>query len=264
VWTKAIACGAFLVPFLAALSGVVVPESTQWFGSTLALFFLLLTGVFLVKDLDQPKRFAYVLLRPQWGSWLVRGGYIIAAYGTLLSLWSAAKFFGWFDLISLATWSGAVFAILTAVYTAFLFAQAKGRDFWQSPALSLHMLVHALMAGGALFALLAPFMSETGEWSQYLRLVLIGSIAFNLIVIALELITPHPTEDARATVKMIVAGRFRNHLWLGVLLAGNVLPLVMLWLGGWSLLPIAGLLVLAGIYVTEHVWVRAPQLIPLS
>jgi hypothetical protein len=63
---------------------------------------------------------------------------------------------------------------------------------------------------------------------------------------------------------MIVSGRFRNHLWLGVLFAGNVLPFIMLWLGGLSLLPIAGLLVLVGIYITEHVWVRAPQMIPLS
>jgi formate-dependent nitrite reductase membrane component NrfD len=265
VWTKAIACGAFLVPFLALISGsVLVSDSIQWLGWVCALVFLLLTGVFLVKDLDQPKRFTYVLLRPQWGSWLVRGGYIIAVYGALLTLWCAAKFFGWSGVSSISSWGSAVFAILTAVYTAFLFAQAKGRDFWQSPTLSLHMLVHALMAGGALFALLAPFMNETGEWNQYLRLVLIGSIAFNLIVIALELITPHPTEDARATVTMIVSGRFRNHLWVGALLMGNVLPLLFIWLGGATLLPIAGLLLLAGIYVTEHVWVKAPQLIPLS
>jgi formate-dependent nitrite reductase membrane component NrfD len=223
-----------------------------------------LTGVFLVKDLDQPKRFAYVLLRPQWGSWLVRGGYIIAVYGALLALWGTATSLGWSDVASLAGWSGAVFAILTAVYTAFLFAQAKGRDFWQSPTLSLHMLTHALMAGAALFTLLAPFIAETGEWNQYLRLVLIGSITFNLIVIALELITPHPTEDARATVKMIVSGRFRNHLWFGILFMGNILPLLLVWSGGSSLLPIAGALVLVGIYITERVWVRAPQMIPLS
>ncbi len=264
VWTKAIACGAFLTPFFASLSGVAVSESTHWFSSALAFFFLIVTGVLLVKDLDQPKRFAYVLLRPQWGSWLVRGGYIIAVYGALLTLWGAAKLFGWSDVASLAGWSGAVFAILTAVYTAFLFAQAKGRDFWQSPTLSLHMLVHALIAGAAIFSLLAPFMSGGEAWNEYLRMVLLGGIAFNLIVIALELMTPHPTEDARATVKMIVSGRFRNHLWLGVLFAGNVLPFIMLWLGGSSLMPIVGLLVLVGIYITEHVWVRAPQMIPLS
>jgi Fe-S-cluster-containing dehydrogenase component/formate-dependent nitrite reductase membrane component NrfD len=264
VWTKAIASGAFLTPFFASLSGVDVAESTQWFSSALALFFLIATGVLLVKDLDQPKRFAYVLLRPQWGSWLVRGGYIIAVYGALLTLWSAANSLGWYDIASVAGWSGALFAILTAVYTAFLFAQAKGRDFWQNPTLSLHMLVHALIAGAAIFTLLAPFMSSEESWIEYLRLVLLGGIAFNLIVMTLELVTPHPTQDAQTTVKMIVSGRFRNHLWLGVLFAGNVLPFIMLWLGDLSLFPIAGLLVLTGMYITEHVWVRAPQMIPLS
>lgn len=265
VWTKAIASGSFLVPFLALMSGsVLVTDSIQWVGCACALAFLLLTGVFLVKDLDQPKRFAYVLLRPQWRSWLVRGGYIIALYGALLTLWGSAKLLGWSAVASLSSWGTALFAILTAVYTAFLFAQAKGRDFWQSPTLPLHMLVHALMAGAATFALLLPFASENETWGQYLRFVLFGSIGFNLVVITLELMTPHPTEDARLTVKSIIAGRFRNHLWFGTVLAGNVLPLLFIWLGGSSLLPIAGLLVLAGIYITEHVWVKAPQLVPLS
>ena len=46
---------------------------------------------------------------------------------------------------------GLVLALLTAVYTAFLFAQAKGRDFWQSPMLGLHMILHSIMAGLAIF-----------------------------------------------------------------------------------------------------------------
>jgi len=48
------------------------------------------------------------------------------------------------------------------------------------------------------------------------------------------------------------------------MILGNVLPLVLLLAGGVVLLPIAGVLVLIGMYVTEHIWVRAPQLIPLS
>ena len=50
-------------------------------------------------------------------------------------------------------WPGAVLATLSAVYTAFLFAQAKGRDFWQNPLLSVHLLAHALLAGGSVWLL---------------------------------------------------------------------------------------------------------------
>ena len=42
-------------------------------------------------------------------------------------------------------------AVVAAVYTAFLFAQAKGRDFWQNPLLSVHLLAHALLAGSAVW-----------------------------------------------------------------------------------------------------------------
>jgi Fe-S-cluster-containing dehydrogenase component/formate-dependent nitrite reductase membrane component NrfD len=263
VWTKAICAGTFLIPFVALISGfVAVSETAQWLGLAVSLIFLTLTGVLLVKDLDKPMRFAYVLLRPQWGSWLVRGGYIIAAYGGLLMLCGAAKFFVWNSVSQIALWGSAIFAVLTAVYTAFLFAQAKGRDFWQSPTLSLHMLVHAVMAGAALFGILTMFLQNGEEWRGYLRSVLLISLAVNLIVIAAELITTHPTEDAKRTVRMIVAGRFRALFWLGALIIGNVAPLLLLGFGA-PMLALASVLVLVGIYITEHIWIRAPQLIPL-
>ena len=50
----------------------------------MAMFFLVVTGILLVVDLKQPKRFLYVLLRPQWQSWLVRGAYIITHRRRLL------------------------------------------------------------------------------------------------------------------------------------------------------------------------------------
>ncbi len=56
---------------------------------------LALTGLFLVMDLDRPDRFLNVLLRPQWKSWLVKGGYTISIFGLLVTVWGANT---WFDL----------------------------------------------------------------------------------------------------------------------------------------------------------------------
>src|SRR2546427_7933180 len=44
-----------------------------------------------------------------------------------------------------------LFAGGTALYTAFLFGQAKGRDLWQSPLLGPHLVVQAMTAVSALF-----------------------------------------------------------------------------------------------------------------
>ena len=265
VWTKAIATGAFLVPFIAQAGRLAeVSELTQWLGAGCGMLFLIATMLLLVKDLDQARRFIYVLLRPQWKSWLVRGGYALAVYGALLALWAAASFWAWPNVALLAGWAGAAFAILTAVYTAFLFAQAKGRDFWQSPVLPLHMLVHALMAGAAVFGVSLLFVAVHESWSSYIQAFLYASIVTNLLAIAAEMLTPHPTADAKAAKHIIVAGRFGKLFWFGGLLLGNGLPLLLAALGGPFLLATASLLVLIGIYVIEYIWVRAPQMIPLS
>ena len=38
-------------------------------------------------------------------------------------------------------------AVMTAVYTAYLFAQARARDLWQSPLLPPHMAVQGMLGG---------------------------------------------------------------------------------------------------------------------
>ena len=87
VMTKAISAGALLVLFLAFIFNFSdVSITNLWLSIGAGLFFLAATGILLVMDLDQPKRFVYVLLRPQWKSWLVRGGYSITVYGGLLAL----------------------------------------------------------------------------------------------------------------------------------------------------------------------------------
>lgn len=266
VWTKAISTGAFLVPFLAMIFGwAEVTTATSWWSLGLALVFLAATGVLLVLDLDQPQRFAYVLLRPHWGSWLVKGGYAITVFGGLITLLGVALYFGWDALGAAVGWVTMVTAVVVAVYTAFLFAQAKGRDFWQSPTLAVHMLVHSIMAGAAAFTLVALVSTIGAGWMSYLRYLLLGAIGVNLLVMLFELTMTHPTEDAKRTVDMILRGRYATKFYAGALLVGNLVPFALLLFGGGAILTAAaGLLVLLGIYFTEDIWVEAPQRIPLS
>ncbi len=262
MWTKAISAGCIILPMAAGLFGWAQPSlATQVVAAIVSLLFLGLTGALLAADLDQPLRFVYVLLRPQWRSWLVRGAYIITAFGAALvfRLWTAAFWSGspaWLDALLV------VLAAATAMYTALLFAQAKGRDFWQSPLLGLHMLVHAVMAGTAVFLLAVPFTSNEA-WRHFVVVTAIVSIVFKLVSDALELGTTHATTDAARTAKAITRGQFRRLYWGYTVLLGCVLPVALLALTIW-VAPIAGLAMLTGIYVAEHIWVRAPQEVPLS
>lgn len=264
VWTKAISAGAFLLPFAASVFGYAVDPVLAWTGCTIALTFLLATTILLVSDLTQPKRFLYVLLRPQWKSWLVLGGYALTLYGLALTLWAVAMWTGRTGAAEIIGWITAALAVVTAVYTAFLFAQAKGRDFWQSPTLVLHMLLHAVLAGAAVFALILLFGLPGEAWTAFVRYTLIAAIILNLLVIASEMLTPHPTADARKAVQAIVGGRYRGYFWVLGIAVGNLAPVVLAVIGGEAMLAAAGAGVLIGLYATEYVWVRAPQDIPLS
>ena len=161
-------------------------------------------------------------------------------------------------------WITAFFAIMLAIYTAFLFAQAKGRDFWQSPTLPLHMLVHSVMAGVAIFVLTSLIFGNE-EWMSILKMTMIVALAVNLFSMVTELTITHPSTSAHTVVEMITKGRYKGLFWIGVVLIGNVIPLAaLLIVPSANMLIVASVLVLVGIYATEKIWVEAPQRIPLA
>jgi Fe-S-cluster-containing dehydrogenase component len=241
LWTKSVAAGAFLVPALRWLLDPYAPVAPA--APVLALLFLGLTGALLVSDLRQPRRFLWTLTRPQWRSWLTRGSYVIAAYGAFLAVEAASALrILPFPLARGFTALTLLLAAFTAVYTAFLFGQAKGRDLWQSPLLAPHLVVQALVAGAAIFA---------HEWLVFL-------LPVNGLLIAGEVWGRHSTEDAHRAAALIQRDvRFTT----GVLAIGHLLPLALLWSSGTGGAMI-GSLVLAGLLFWEHLYVQAPQLVP--
>src|ERR1051326_9380047 len=118
--------------------------------------FLGLTGLLLIWDLEHPERFYMIFTRPQWRSWLVKGAFIIAGYSAVLALHFVACILGKTSIQSWLMIPGIPLSLLTAVYTAYLFAQAKARDLWQNPLLPPHLVVQALILGALI---LAPFAS---------------------------------------------------------------------------------------------------------
>jgi formate-dependent nitrite reductase membrane component NrfD len=217
--------------------------------------------VLLVVDLKQPKRFLYVLLRPQWQSWLVRGAYIITAYGAVLTVWLAASILGWRTLADALLWPGVILATLTAVYTAFLFAQAKGRDLWQNPMFSMHLLAHAVLGAGATWLLADVVAGRTPQWSAAMLGIAVG---FSLIALFAECFTVPPTDDARRAIHMILGKPMGGWFWGVGVVVGHVVPLLLLMLSPGPLTALAAVLALAGMGVIEWLWVSVPQRIPLS
>ena len=264
-WTKSISAGALLVPALLMLAGVVAPSADLLgVSAVVSGVFLALTGLLLVLDLEQPMRFHWVLLRPNWRSWLVKGAYIITAFGGYLGLVVLAWLAGAGGVVDpLVLGVGAVLSASTAVYTAFLFSQSKGRDLWQSPAMPLHMFTQAVVAGGAVAAVLG--LAGFGGLVGPSRIVLGAGVVVHAAIVASEIFTPHQTEDAEEAAVRITRGRFSTAFWVGGIGVGIVVPLVVLGLGGSAgLVALAGLAALAGLYAFEYCWITAPQTISLA
>ena len=266
-WTKSIGAGAYLAPLLLLLAGVIGPASPLWTFTApiVAGVFLALTGAILIWDLEHPTRFHLIFRRPQWRSWLVRGGFIIGGYGAALAAHFAVAWTGespplWLGL------AGGVLAILTAVYTAFLFGQAKARDMWQNPLLPAHFLVQALVAGAGAIVLAAMAVPAAGgavgagpaatASTAALQLFALGSGAHALMILG-EVLMPPPTAHARLAEREMTHGRFRG--WFRFGLAGALIGAAAPWLG-WIVVPIG----LFALLAYEHAYVQAGQSVPLA
>jgi formate-dependent nitrite reductase membrane component NrfD len=237
-------------------------------GPILALIFLALTSYLLIADLKRPERFYTILLRPQWRSWLTIGSYILLVYGALVGLSVLAALFGATGLRHLLLWPGGIAAVLAAIYTGFLFAQAKGRDFWLSPALPVHLLVQALLAGAASLAIVGVVVASNAPTRVLLHDVLLWSLLVNLFIILVgELWMPHGTQDAARAARLILHGAYSTHFWGAVVGLGHILPILLLVVvpaAPMGVTCLASICALVGLLIFEHLWLMAGQAMPLS
>jgi hypothetical protein len=91
----------------------------------------------LIHDLGQPTRFWRLLLAPNTKSWLVKGGWILGGFGAVTTASLVARWLGKDDVADALRWVNVPLAVMTSGYSAFLFAQCKGRDEWLDPDLFL-------------------------------------------------------------------------------------------------------------------------------
>ena len=256
-WTKGIAAGAYLAPLAFALAGLLSWSSSLWLWAApaVALGFLALTGAVLIADLEHPLRFAYIFLRPQWRSWLVRGAVVITGYGGVLATHLLLSAAGVEEPQKWLAIAGLPFAAGAAVYTAFLFAQAKARDLWQSPLLPPHLLVQAVLVGSAAMLPFAHWLADGSvgafEW------LLAGTALVHLAVAACEITLTHPTAHAHLAAHELWRGRYARFFWTGAALVAVAVfaPLV-----GVAAVPCA----LIGLLAHEHAYVQAGQSVPLA
>lgn len=279
--TKGIGAGVFMLLTLAFGLGLSPFDGlTAAVSGFTSLLFIGLTTALLVYDLERPERFLSILFRPQWKSWLTRGAFILVGFSAVAGLWwllEVGALVNWLPASLSAAlrlpllWIGGALAVGAAIYTAFLFGQAEGRDLWQSSLLPFHLVVQALMVGSGVLLVVGLFLAMPDALTQLARMVFVVALLVDLFVtLAGEFAMPHATELAARAAHEISHGRYRSHFWQGSILVGHVAPLALMALAALLapaapvLAALAGLLAIVGLYFFEHAFVMAPQELPNS
>jgi Fe-S-cluster-containing dehydrogenase component/formate-dependent nitrite reductase membrane component NrfD len=265
--TKGIATGTMLVSVLLPLvSGHAFPLTTI-VGPVISLVFLVITAVLLIADLDRPERFYYILLRPNWRSWMVWGAYFLTAQGLLTTLWIAGAALGGGGLLVRLVWPLVLCSMLTTGYTGFLFAQGLARDLWQGPQSTIDLFAQAIVEGSAVL-LLASFIPGISDprFTHALAITLMASMLVHVALIVFEnLLAPDGTRHRQLAINAIRRGAFARLFW------GGAISVAVTSIVAAALLPqlpggpgIAAVLALAGSFAWEYIWVEAGQSVPLS
>lgn len=275
--TKSLGAGVMIVAALAlalfSLSGNDRGGMHVLFGIGAPIIggvFIAITLMLLMADLKRPERALFLITKANPTSWLVWGGYILGIFGLVEVAWFVAALFGLSTVLQILLFPAILFGVAAAGYTAFLFGQAEGRDFWQSPLLLPILLVQAMLAGAAALSILAGPLAIGKTLMTFLTVVLLCALAVHVLLILLEVFGAHSNSHVASAAHVITRGQLRP-IFRGLFLAaGTLLPGVLLVLA--LLVPIvqplllglAGLAALVGLFAYEHCFVVAGQAVPLS
>ncbi len=265
---KGLSTGILVLSLLMWRMGFDSALFSLW-GPALSGLLLAATGAVLTADLKRPERFYYILLRPNWKSWMSWGTIFITLDGALTALWVLAALAGARGLMELLLWPTLLMGALASIYTGFFFAQASARDLWRGSENTLDIAVQSAVKGAAtltFFATLFP-VAEKREALILLGATLAGALLLHLLILVFSILIHRFGSAAHErAVDLILRGPFKRDFWAGAILLGGVLPLLLLgWrqFGGYGAV-LAGVLAVAGAYIWDRVWVKAGQAVPLS
>lgn len=267
MWAKSIATGVFFV-------GVYMmrkyPNSETFYKYLIPLIGLVFVGItllFTVLDLHKPFRAFYIFLHSHFTSAITWGAWFINLYSLVLVLWLWAVIKKDEKLFSKLTVPGLVIAFVTTVYTAGLMGLSNAREIWQAPTEIVQMLLAAGLAGSAIL-LVAGKINLDDEQKLKLGTILGFSALMSFVIYVSEVIfAPTKSEEGEWTVHYLTHGGTGVYFALGLLLA-FVLPATLACAANRTkksvfLLP-AAVLALVGLWMVKHVWLIAPQMMPLS
>ncbi len=276
MWAKSIGTGVILVgAYLLARYNDKVGDQVRLWMPIISFIFLNIFLLFTLLDLHQPLRMWHIFAYPHFTSAITVGAWMATVFTGIVFilcviaikkylLKKECKLEKYYDpLLKIAV----VLAIPVTLYTATIMGEATARELWQTPTELAQMLLAALLCGSAVFLLLG------GKWSYEVKrdlAIILGSSAFLSFVLYMgEYYFGHMKAEEVAAILAYIkeSGPYHVMFWAGQWLA-FIIPMVLVYFSlksrSSSLLYLASVSAIIGLYIAKHVWLIIPQLLPLS
>ncbi|MCD6259951.1 MAG: polysulfide reductase NrfD [Helicobacteraceae bacterium] len=269
MWAKSIGTGVIFMLFLLLRKYPEQAGSLRFPTVVVSIIFIHIFLLFTLADLHQPFRMWHIFFHPHWTSAITVGAWMATLFVGLLFLLAFLSYIkkdnAAFD--KTLTWV-TILAIPVTLYTAALMSQCTARELWQMPTESAQMIFAALLAGSATMILLSG--SKLGYEAKKTLGVVLGLSAFMsfTLYMAEYIFGPMKAEEVAAVLEYIKGdGEYTVMFWLGQWVA-YLLPMLFILLSraskSESILKLAAILALAGLWIVKHVWLMIPQLLPMS
>ena len=285
MWAKSIGTGVlFVAAYLWFRHNKEDMPNLRWLMPIISFIALNVFLFFTLIDLHQPYRMIHIFTHPHWTSSITVGAWLASAF---LGLMTAMMVIGIADafpslggkkckVTAMARKNSGFYekimpfmlflALPVTMYTAIIMAQSSARELWQAPTEVMQMMWAALMAGSA--ALIFISGSWTKEARKDLALVLSIAVFFSFAMYMGEYFFSFKSSEAEATLAFVHSGGAYNiQFWLGMTL-GFIAPFFLAMSAmkddNKTLLRFAALLALIGLALAKDVWLKIPQLLPLS
>ncbi len=284
MWAKSIGTGVILVgAFLLYRHKKEELSGLRWKMPLISFIFLNIFLLFTLVDLHQPLRMINIFLHPHWTSAITVGAWMASLFTGLITIMALISFFdahpnvrrhcplanscrkmsGLYETIFPFT---VFLAIPVTLYTAVIMAESSARELWQAPTELTQMLLAAFMVGSASLILISENWSK--EAKRDLALVLAVSVFFSFLMYMGEYFFSFKSAEAEATLEFVHSGgEYNVQFWFAMVL-GYIIPFFIA-IGNLkeenrTLMKFAALTALIGLYLAKDVWLKIPQMLPLS
>ena len=268
MWAKSIGTGLVFMLFL-----LLRKNSNEMNGlrtPTLIVSFIMMNIflLFTLADLHQPFRMWHIFFYPHWTSAITVGAWMATLFVGLESLMIILGFQKKRESFDKLLFWVTLLAIPVTLYTAGIMAEATARELWQMPTESVQMILAATLSGSAAMILLGG-LKLSDETKQFFGAILGLSALMAFIIYMSEYIFGGmKSEEVIAILTHVKGnGEYSTMFWIGQWVA-YILPMLLVALArvskSNSLLSLAAILAIVGLWVVKHVWLVIPQLLPLS